>query len=114
MSAQIRQNVTPEQKQTVIDVPSFIEKPREPLDEITQMEIAMLNNVPGNVANEEENHLKGMGEFGKNLSEEEWGRLLPNAPSEMLISEIRRRLMKHEAYRDILKKADEKMRVEDL
>lgn len=114
MSSQIRQNVTPEQKQTVIDVPSFIEKTREPLDEIARMERAMLNNVPGNVANEEENHLNGMGEFGKNLSDEEWGRLLPNAPSEMLISEIRERLMKHEAYREVMKKADEKMRLSNL
>ena len=114
MSNQIRQNVTPEQKQTVIDVPSFIEKPREPLDEITRMEMAMLNNVPGNVTNEEENHLKSMGEFGRNLSDEEWGRLLPYAPSEGLISEIRRRVLKHEAYREVLKKADEKMRLDDL
>lgn len=63
--------------------------------------MAILNNTPGNVEIEEINHLNELEEVANNWKVEEWKRVLIKAPSDLMISEISRRIKGYEEFRGL-------------
>lgn len=87
-----------------IEIPNFLRSENDiPQNEDVS---AVLNNVPGNTKIEEMNHLNGLEKYAQNLTEEEWKRYLYYAPSQMMFTELQRRMSGYEEYRKALKDAD--------
>lgn len=84
---------TPEQKEIVLDIPSFLNQPETTVD-MQEVEKAILSNVPGasNKTVEDINHLNELENVGNNYSVEEWKRLLVTAPYDLMCDELKRRL----------------------
>lgn len=93
-----------------IQVPSFLQKSDyEVPNENEEKIMSTLNNVPGNKDMEEKRNLEKMEQMSANYRDEEWKKIIINAPSEIMTSELQRRLKGFEEYRSALKGADEVM-----
>lgn len=80
-----------------IDIPDFIKKGNEALPTEEQIVAqAILDNVPGNVDIEKQNHLAELERACQNWDKEEWAKIIIHANSHLMLAEMDRRAAEYE------------------
>lgn len=93
----VQENYFPK-KEKGIEIPEFLNRGSELPSEEEKMAQAMLNNMPGNVDIEKQNHLSELDRACQNWDSEEWKIVIQRAGSLEMCEELKRRLKLHELF----------------
>lgn len=91
-------NYFPKKEKAEIEIPDFLTKPNIIQTEEEAKEQAILNNTPGNIDIEKQNHLAKLEAACQNWEPDEWEKIIIHAPSHWMTTELDRRLEIHEKF----------------
>lgn len=90
---------TNDQKEKVLNIPDFMGSDDISIaTEIDKMNVAILNNVPGNTTIEEQNHLNELERACQNWTPEEWNVVIKHADPEKMLLEVNRQMKAHRDF----------------